>query len=437
MTLTDVQGSPGLSKSMLSRACKSPPRKAPDDSGTVPGYFMGRCAAALAIFAALLASTTPSPLYPVYIDRWGLPQSTATAIFSIYAAGTLAALFLSGWLNSRVRDRRLVLLPALAVTALGAVLFALADGVMLLFVGRFLSGVSTGLITGTASAAIFDLSRPERRSRAAVISTVAFTGGAAAGPCLSSAAIAADLAPLVSPFLAIAAIAAIAAAGLAAAAWPQAGTALAAAAGERVERFADRIGEALRGRLFLISCLAIITAWMLGSILMALGVSIATDLFDLHIAAVAGLMPALFQLFGGIGQVAASRVRPTTAIIAGFAAMALLLAGTAAGALATIPAIFILAMPLTGLAYGAAFVGGAALVNETSPEGTLAGRISRFYVAGYLANALPTMAMGVLIDKAGLEPAFLVFCAVLICLSIGGGALTLRRRRDIDRVIAS
>lgn len=401
-----------------------------------PRYVLGRAAAALAIFAALMASTTPSPLYPIYLDRWDLGQSVGTAIYATYALGTLMALFLSGWLNHRVSDRRKILLPALALTATGAVLFACAEGVGVLFLGRLLSGISTGLITGTASAAIYDLSPDHRKSRAAMISTVAFTAGAATGPCIAASAVALQLAPLVLPFLLIAAIAALAAVGLVLAAWPHLKGTPRATTEPRAIRFADQIDDRLRRRLFLVSCLAIASAWSLGSVLMALSVTLATDLFHVTLILLAGMSPALFQLVGGLSQVVASWVRPTTAIMTGFAGIALVGVLMGVGAHAGTPVVFLLAIILSGVAYGAAFVGGAALVNETSPEGTLAGRVSRFYVVGYLSNALPTLAMGIAIDRIGLEPTFLGFCVTLVALCALGLVLDVKRRGEINRILA-
>ncbi len=390
-------------------------------------FFVGRAFCALAIFAALLASTTPSPLYSVYISEWGLPQSAGTTIFSVYAVGTLISLFLAGRLDRLVTDRRQILLPALLITATGAILFALADQVWMLLVGRFLSGISTGLITSTASTALFDLDSEDQRGRAATVSTIAFTGGAAAGPCLSSAALATNAAPLVTPFLCIAAVAAFAFLGLTLAPWPKGKRASNTPARDARASLDDRE----RARFLRLACLSVAVAWMLGSILMATAVSLATDLFHLNIHALAGLLPAIFQLFAGIGQMLSGRIRPLTAICIGCGTLAALQAMTLVGALASVSAIFILAMPLCGLFYGAAFVGGAALVNQTAAPGTHASQIAKFYVVGYLSNAIPTFAFGFLIDGLGLSTAFTIFSLVLIALALLTSATAARRRSQL------
>ncbi|MBB96547.1 MAG: MFS transporter [Rhodobacteraceae bacterium] len=403
----------------LSPAFLSPsPRMEPSRSRT-RDFFMGRAFCALAIFAALMASTTPSPLYPVYIAEWGLPQSAGTTIFAVYAIGTLLSLFLAGWLDRLASDRRQILLPALVFTMLGALMFAAADEVWMLLVGRFLSGASTGLITSTASTAIFELDSEEKRGRAATVSTVAFTGGAASGPCLSSAALAAGVAPLVTPFLCIAALALVAFVGLSLAPWPK-GRNPAASSARKPSEIRPDLSDGDRARYLALACLSVAVAWMLGSMLMAASVSLATELFHLQVYALAGLLPALFQLAGGIGQVLAGRIQPLRAILLGCGLLAVLQLGTLAGAWAGITAVFILAMPLCGLAYGAAFVGGASLVNRTAAQGTLARKIARFYVVGYLSNSIPTFAFGLMIDSHGLATAFTVFSLVFVLLALTG-----------------
>lgn len=388
-------------------------------------YSLGRASCALAIFAAILASTTPSPLYPIYIAQWGLQASAGTTIFATYAIGTLLSLFMVGWLDARSSDRRQILLPALALTATGAVLFAMADQVWMLLLGRFLSGFATGLVTSTGSAAVFALSAPDKRHRAATISTIAFTGGAACGPVISSAALATGFAPLVTPFLFIALVATLAFVGLSISAWPRQAPGTPAPAAETGGTSLD---DRLRSRLFLLSCLAITTAWMLGSMLMATGVSLAIDLFHLPIHAIAGLLPAIFQLFAGMGQAMFSRLRPLNAILGGAAVLGVVQALTVLGGVTGMAWIFILAMPICGLAYGAAFVGGASLVNATAAPGTLARKISLFYVVGYLSNAIPTFLMGYLIDWYGLSVAYNLFSLLLAGFALAAVGLSLRLR---------
>jgi len=386
-----------------------------------------------------MGSTAPSPLYPAYIERLDLSHAMGTAIFSIYAAGTLCALFLTARLAAHVSDLRRLIVPGLILIAVGAVIFASGDSLSALLVGRFLNGFGTGLVTGMATTALIDLAPDTGRRMAATVATLAFTAGGAGGPLASSAALAAGLAPTVTPFILIVAIALAAIAGLVTCAWPTA-TARARATQDEAARDEAARDEAAQAEgcardttqmpLFLLACLTVGTAWMSGSILMAIGADLGTDLFGLRSASIAGLIPVLFQLLAGTGQALWGRARPRNAIAAGLTGMVAAQVALVAAAPGAHGFAMLATVPLCGLFYGAAFVGALGLAS-TSVAADKRGRfISTFYVVGYLSNAIPTVLVGVLTDVAGLGPAFYVFSGVLMALAATGAGLALRLGRS-------
>ena len=81
--------------------------------------------------------------------------------------------------------RRPVLGIALASSTASTIVFILAPGLGLLFVGRILSGLAAGLITGTATAALTDLAGPSGGRRASLASTGANMGGLGLGPLVA------------------------------------------------------------------------------------------------------------------------------------------------------------------------------------------------------------------------------------------------------------
>ena len=54
----------------------------------------------------LVASTAPSPLYPVYQARWHFSALTLTAVFSVFPLALLAALLIAGRVSDHVGRRR-------------------------------------------------------------------------------------------------------------------------------------------------------------------------------------------------------------------------------------------------------------------------------------------------------------------------------------------
>ncbi|HEX3731933.1 MAG TPA: MFS transporter, partial [Mycobacteriales bacterium] len=96
---------------------------------------------AYAFGVAMLGTTLPSPLYPLYQRQFGFGSLLTTVIYAVYAGGVLAALLLFGR-ASDVLGRRRMLLIALFVSALSAIVFLTDGGLGVLFLGRILSGLS-------------------------------------------------------------------------------------------------------------------------------------------------------------------------------------------------------------------------------------------------------------------------------------------------------
>jgi MFS family permease len=126
----------------------------------------------------LFAASAPSPLYPVYQQRYGFSATTLTAVFAVYALALVAALVLTGSLSDRV-GRRPVLLGSLLVLAVAMLVFAVGDGVGWLMLARVLQGLGTGVATGTLSAMLLDLQ--PRRGVGPTVSSVGPSFGLAAG----------------------------------------------------------------------------------------------------------------------------------------------------------------------------------------------------------------------------------------------------------------
>lgn len=140
----------------------------------------------LVMFVIMVAGTLPSPLYPVWSQRYGFGPLTVTVIFSVYVIGVLAGLLGLGHLSDII-GRRPVLLAALAMCALSDVLYLTAQGLPALLVARTISGFATGLLTGTATAAMVELAPPRAKERAARLAVVANTCGLASGAVLAGA----------------------------------------------------------------------------------------------------------------------------------------------------------------------------------------------------------------------------------------------------------
>ena len=116
---------------------------------------------AYAFAVTMLGTTLPTPLYVIYQGQWHFSTSLITLIFASYAVAVLTALLLAGRSSDQV-GRRPVLAAAICLSIVSAVVFILAPNVGWLFVGRVLSGLSAGLMTGTATAALTETASARR-----------------------------------------------------------------------------------------------------------------------------------------------------------------------------------------------------------------------------------------------------------------------------------
>lgn len=406
---------------------------APWNTVSRPRNIPARSFVALAIMVALLNSTAASPLYGVYRAHWSLDTFTISAIFAVYAGGTLLSLLLLGRLSDRLPDRRIVIVAALLVVIAGALVFGTATDLHALFIGRFLAGFGTGAVTGAANAALIELDPRLDTRRSAVLATSVFTIGCAVGPAISSLCLALDFDPLRLPFLIIAGLALIALAGLAIAPW-------------RPMRFtettsdpfqpAGHVADPARLAAFSIAAAAVFIAWSVGSSFASLGPSFVHELLHLPSMAAAGLIVTVFQLVGGLSQIASGRFSSDGALIAGTGIVAVATVSCLVAIEVASPIGFVAGTVLVGIGYGAAFVGAAGVVNRIAPPDRRAAFVSAFYVTAYLANCLPVLLLGRLGDLFGLAGAFLaltVFAALATIVLIPAAILVLKPTRQIRR----
>jgi MFS family permease len=140
-------------------------------------------AVAIELGVMFVGAIMPTPLYPLYRLEFGFSGVTLTLIYAVYVLGNLAALLFFGRIADQI-GRRSATLPAIGVGIASAIAFALAASTPWLFVARALSGFSTGLAAGAATAWIAELYTGRREGAAARIASAANFFGCAAGPLL-------------------------------------------------------------------------------------------------------------------------------------------------------------------------------------------------------------------------------------------------------------
>jgi len=134
------------------------------------------------LFYAALA-----PLLPSLSAQFGLDKGGAGLLVGIYAIGSFLGAVPAGWATSRYGPRPTVLV-SLAVMAAAALVFAFAQTIELLYLGRLLQGIG-GAASWTAGLAwLVQGTSRERRGEALGIGIGAGVVGAQFGPVLGSVA---------------------------------------------------------------------------------------------------------------------------------------------------------------------------------------------------------------------------------------------------------
>jgi MFS family permease len=370
----------------------------------------GFVAAAFAFAVTMLATTLPTPLYPLYRSELGLSELMITVVFASYAAGTIAALLLAGSLSDRV-GRRPVLLGGLALSALSAAVFLLAHGVGLLLLGRVLSGLSAGIFTGTATATLVDFAPPDRRARATVVATAANMGALGGGALLAGLLAQFAASPLELPF------------------WIELGLLVPAAAlvSAMPEPVADRgafrftiqrphIPTEVRA-VFVPAALAGFAGFAVLGLFTGVAPVFLRQILGIASPAAAGA--AVFAIFAAstVGQTLLAGIAGRRAHLAGSAGlvsgMVLLGLGLGLSSLALLVAGGVVA----GLGQGVSFRHGLAAINAASPPQHRGEVASAFFVLMYVGISVPVVALGLVAQAAGLRTAGLVFAAVVAVLA--------------------
>lgn len=341
------------------------------------------------------------PLIVLY-QQHGVSALASEVMFGCYAVGLIPALLAGGRWSDRT-SRKAVVTNALVLSLLAStVLVAGSNWPALLFAGRFIAGVSSGLAFGTGAAWIRELSAAHIDVHiGARRATIAMTAGFGGGPLISGAI--AQWAPLPEvlpylPHLFICVAALILLRPASSAARPH----------HDSTPNASHSDHSLAQRLLWIS--APFAPWIFGTASIALAylpavVAAHAGGRRLAFAAVATALPG----FAGVlvqplvAKAAGGRSAPRLLLgVMGFVVLALIGAAWAAWA-ATVWAVFIAAIVL-GAAYGAAQYAGMADIQHAARPSQLGVATSSFAAISYLGFSLPyllTLAHG----RLGWSPA--------------------------------
>jgi MFS family permease len=374
--------------------------------------------AALAIVASglgvmFVGAILPTPLYPLYRREFGFSGVTLTLIYAVYVLGNLAALLLFGRLADQVGRRR-TSVPAIAIALASTAAFGFASGTGWLFAARALSGFSTGLASGAATAWIADFYAERESGLAARIAAAANFVGCAAGPLLGGLLAQFAPLPLRLPFLVYGIL--------------LCGTVGAVSCAPETMRnpkrrlgdlsLKPRIGVPTRIRLQFVSpAVAGFAAFALIGFYAALIPGLLGESLHQSDPAVAGAI--VCELFA-IAALTILSTRRLASDAAMFSALALLIPSVwllVGAELARSMPLLILATAAGGIAGGLGYRGSLEVINRIAPADQRSEVASSYFVALFVGNSVPVIGIGLLTAAAGPLPAHISFAALITALA--------------------
>lgn len=377
-------------------------------------------------FTAIMAGTTlPTPMYALYAEHLNFSVLTTTVVYATYAGGVLVGLLAFGRWSDTV-GRRPVLLAGVVFAMASAVVFLFADSVPVLLAGRVLSGLSAGLFTGTATAAVVEAAPPAWRGRAPAVATVANIGGLGAGPLLAGLLVQYAPDPLQLSF-----VVHLLLAGLAAVA-----VLMVPETSPRTGRLGvQRLAVPPQARaVFVVAALAGFAGFATTGLFTAVAPSFLSDVVGIDNHTTAGAIVCSIFASSALAQLAALRADPQRAVAFG---CAVLIAGMAILALAVHVAslaLLIAAAVVCGIGQGVSFGRGLAAVSDCTPADRRAEVTSTYFVVAYIALSLPVMGEGLAAQAWGLDTAGLTFAVAVAVLAAGCLAAILARETRRVRV---
>ncbi|MGW0147928.1 MFS transporter [Streptomyces sp. NPDC003333] len=344
---------------------------------------------------ALWTSACPTMTYPLYQSQWGVSTTTITWIFAAYPIILIPVLVLLGDLSDHI-GRRASILWGLAAELAGVLLFALADDVSWLLVGRALMGLGVGLSISPASVAMVEFSAPGQEKRAGAASTAVSALGIGLAMVVGGALTQYAPHPVHLHFFVLAGVIALVAVMVTR--LPR-HTRDEAAGPWRVRPLSIPRGSRL---IFLAGALAFASSFLLGAIVLPLGAKIAQQLAGSTNSLVTGALLAVFAACITLFALGARRLHVWLLVTVGAAGSITavwlyVLTGTTHSL-----GLFFLASAVAGAAYAFDFAGGLTVFNRYAAPHHRAGMVSAGYLVGYIAQGVGAPALGAVVTAHGL-----------------------------------
>jgi MFS family permease len=373
-------------------------------------------------------SNIPTPLFPLYENRYGFGPGTVTALFAVYVVPLIPTLLLVGRVADRI-GRRPLLASGIALTVVSSIAFASAQSLAWLFAGEIVYGVGSGLVMSCVAVAIRELHPGQDVTRAALAASVAAVAGLTLGPLVSGFLAWIAPWPTVSPFLLdilLAALLATALLGI-----PETRPAVHPDAMSRrppLIHVPCEIRSAFVPIAFAGAVSFMVVAWVLG-----LSPSYLNDRLHVHLTqpVVTGSFAGLVLLVSGASQLFLRRHHSPRVLRAALIATAIGMGVIAASGFVGSLGVAIVGAVLVGGGSGMAQMNALASIQHLAPVHARSGVTSAYFTLCYLAMSLPLIVAGEAADGLGLR-AVTAWYFVGLAVFVASALVLSRRLEDVD-----
>ncbi|WP_447613104.1 MFS transporter [Comamonas sp. C24C] len=383
------------------------------------------------LVVGVLGAALISPLYALYQQDWQLRPSDISLIYVLYMCGGLCALLFLGRLPDRIGFQR-VMLCFLCLTLVGTLISMLAWNLPSLIVGRFVVGLSSSIITISATTGLTQLAasgatRLQPR-RVAMVASFLNVLGFGLGPLIGGVAGQWLPRPLATAYLVPLVLGCIGVAGVLMVKLP-----------ESAQLNAGRPAQVV-ARLRWQDCLPRLT-WPGRADSLAFALTCGYPFVAFGVFGLYASMAPLFlqQMIAWSGPVVSGTAIAVILLVSagiqllaaslplhrcGFAGMALLALSNAVLMLnlqARSMLLFVLGVCLTALGHGMCMLAGMSMVGRLAGPDNRAGLLSTYQTIGLLGSMLPMLVVGWIADRWSITLAVSLFaCFVMLLATLLG-----------------
>lgn len=382
------------------------------------GSFIG---VAYAFLVVMLGTTLPTPLYPIYGEAFGLSPLMITIIYAVYAIGVIGALLVFGHLSDRI-GRRYILIPGVVLSAVSALVFLFTGGIIPLFMGRVLSGLSAGLFTSTATATLVNLAPQHRQGMASMIASGVNMLGLGLGPLLAGFlaqyfaypmrfVFVVDFVILIPAFIAI---------------WFMLEPVkVRKKATFRIQKL--RVPPEVRAT-FIRAVIPVFAGFSMLGLFTAVSPTFLQEVLHFDNQAILGGIVFSGFCASAIGQLLLTNTSDRVVLVIG--SVVLMIGITFVGFALHLRSLIILLIGaiVSGIGQAFSFRAGLASVNAKTSAGDRGEVSSSFFTIAYIALSIPVVGVGLLAKWIGIQMAGIVFSIVIALLALIALVLLLLRR---------